>query len=748
MAIGDPRPSAESASFDRTAGPAAAPPPAPAVVGTAARRPRGTLERLAPALLVLLGLLVFVPGLLGEFVWDDLMLIRGNAYVRDPSRLLEALTHDFWHVSTADPVGEQHGLLYYRPVVTLAYALEFQLFGEAPFGYHAVSLLLHLVCVLLAFGWLRRRLGEGPGGTAAALVGAALFAVHASRPESVSWVSGSTDLWMVLFVLSGLWLWDRASSRAAAAGATLCFALAVLSKETAVVVPVLLAADAWLRHGPGRSGWCAARRAALPLLGVSAVFLLRLSFVPLRSAGFAGPGDAAWTVLSTAGHYVRAMVWPWPPSVEASFVLRDAAGHTVHRWWSVGLGLVAVSGFLGLSVAAWRRRALRPWLADAAWFVVPLLPVLNLWPLGLSTLASARNLYLPLLGGAAWLARGLAAAGRRSDALRPAVFGAGGLAVAFFSLVSLYQIHTLRSEDALWTYEHSIAPDNPYAAERLARVRFQQGRYREALEAVRAAWEASSGAETRRVHLVLLGADIAMAATSDADQAKLRSIRTFYERLARGQDARLEIGDGTLELAGGERMARYLAEQPARFLVPRAVAHARTLDLEEARRQLEEVVGRFPASVDGWVQLALVLARESRWAEARRAVESGLAVQPDEARLLQLRRDVDTAERLAASSAAADPATRAMMRAQTLLAFAGFELARRELAPVLAAHPDRPEPVLLRILIDAGDARFDLARRTVEEARARMPAQSELWDEALRRIADEEQAWRSAHGVP
>lgn len=45
----------------------------------------------------------------------------------------------------------------WRPVVTLAYALQYKLFGESPFGYHLVHEALHLGCSLLAWGFVRRR---------------------------------------------------------------------------------------------------------------------------------------------------------------------------------------------------------------------------------------------------------------------------------------------------------------------------------------------------------------------------------------------------------------------------------------------------------------------------------------------------------------------------------------------------------------------------------------------------------------
>lgn len=218
------------------------------------RVPLTNRPRTMLALLLLATALVFLPALGGDFVWDDTLLIGTNSYIRDLSRLGEALTHDFWHNPQSLETGVGLPRRYYRPVVTLAYALQFRVFGEHPAGYHLVNLALHLGCVVLAFGWLRRRLGtrgdEGDHRLAALawVMGAALFAVHPSRPESVAWISGSTDLWLGLFALLGLRAWDRHPRLGGAVLAGLCFFFATLSKETAVVLPALLLVDIVLQE--------------------------------------------------------------------------------------------------------------------------------------------------------------------------------------------------------------------------------------------------------------------------------------------------------------------------------------------------------------------------------------------------------------------------------------------------------------------------------------------------------------------
>jgi 4-amino-4-deoxy-L-arabinose transferase-like glycosyltransferase len=101
---------------------------------------------------------------------------------------------------------------------------------------------LHAVNVVLVFA-LACRL---PISRPAAFFCAALFAAHGTRPEAAAWIAGRFDLVATFFVLVGLLLFLRtyaAAGRARYIGRVLslaCMVLAVLSKESAYIFPLLL----------------------------------------------------------------------------------------------------------------------------------------------------------------------------------------------------------------------------------------------------------------------------------------------------------------------------------------------------------------------------------------------------------------------------------------------------------------------------------------------------------------------------
>ena len=71
------------------------------------------------------------------------------------------------------------------PLTWLSYLLDWQLFGNAPYGYHASNILWHALNAVLAFLALRRL--TGAFWTSA--LSAALFAWHPLRVESVAWIA-------------------------------------------------------------------------------------------------------------------------------------------------------------------------------------------------------------------------------------------------------------------------------------------------------------------------------------------------------------------------------------------------------------------------------------------------------------------------------------------------------------------------------------------------------------------------------
>ncbi|HQR31241.1 MAG TPA: glycosyltransferase family 39 protein, partial [Blastocatellia bacterium] len=163
----------------------------------------GKSERNAVILVLAITLLVFVNSLSGEFVYDDSFQILKNPTVQSAGNIPAMFTQGVWQFMTSDPskaVG-----LYYRPMFNSLLIVNYQLFGFSPFGWHLVSLLLHLAATFLVFRLVR----AWDQSREVAVLAALLFGVHPIHVESVAWVSGVPDPLATVFVLLALIFHER-----------------------------------------------------------------------------------------------------------------------------------------------------------------------------------------------------------------------------------------------------------------------------------------------------------------------------------------------------------------------------------------------------------------------------------------------------------------------------------------------------------------------------------------------------------
>jgi hypothetical protein len=190
---------------------------------------------LIPLAAAILALAVYSNSLKNDFVWDDNELIVDNPSVHSLSNIPSFFAGHFWSGS-AQPVARG----YYRPLISLTYAIGYAFWGPNPFGFHLMNIFWHALASALVAALVLRITAD----TTAALVAGALFAVHPAHAESVAFISGRTDVIATVLVLLSLLLFldgrRRESGWFVIALSAVCFSLALLAKEVAAVLPALL----------------------------------------------------------------------------------------------------------------------------------------------------------------------------------------------------------------------------------------------------------------------------------------------------------------------------------------------------------------------------------------------------------------------------------------------------------------------------------------------------------------------------
>ncbi len=163
------------------------------------------------------------------------------------------------------------------PLGWLGFSAVFSVAGLNPAGYHLAGLALHAVNALLFFILLRRLVeasqpGAGPAprawGVACAFLGAAFWAWHPLRVESVAWASALLYGQAEFFLLLALVLFVRnPGAPGVRLGALLCYGASLLSYPVAIgFAPVFALVAFWRLNDWRRAGWI-----ALPFLVPAAV---------------------------------------------------------------------------------------------------------------------------------------------------------------------------------------------------------------------------------------------------------------------------------------------------------------------------------------------------------------------------------------------------------------------------------------------------------------------------------------------
>lgn len=592
-------------------------------------RPNRFSQWSDPALVAVLmaaAALPYLNGLLNGFVYDDLTQVLNNPYILNFHHLGQIFSTGAWSYMGAAGVTN-----YYRPLMTLGYLLCYEAFGKVAFGYHLVNLLLHVavVCSLFGLTWVLFRSRR------IAFVAALAFAIHPIHTESVDWIASVTDLDVTLFSLLAFWFFVKGAlpegkrSEAAIVGMAVSFGLALLSKEQALMLPLLATIyEHGYRDDRAETTWKQklARYDVLWLL--SAAYIL----VRIRVLGALAPvvyksrvpwPQAFLSAPALIGRYVAKLFWPW--RLCAFYVFHKSTQILDPR---VLAGIAALVALTFAFAALWKQDRIASF--GFIWFLATLAPVLNARWLAANVFAE-RYLYLPSVGFCwvvAWCVVRLwdrMSAGRA--ALRPVLAVISGLLVALCAVRVFTRNRDWTNDVQLYTQTLS---QQPYAApilNNLGTIYWGEGQYNRAERE----WAKAYRLQPKMV-AVLDNLGLYYSKEGDYQQAVNDFLRALRLNPAFTQ-AHLHLG--LVYEAMGSRQAAEPQLRAAVALAPlNAGAHNELGKFylkggkdSQAERQFRESVESGP-NVEALDSLGKIYLRQSRTAKARQAFEQALALNP------------------------------------------------------------------------------------------------------------------------
>jgi len=470
--------------------------------------PYGSNPKGVILFLFLLGLsaiLVYGNSLHSPFIWDDPYLITDNHFIKSSKYLGEIFKRHLYY-STAGMSN------FYRPLQTLFLMLDYSFWKNNPFGYHLTSLLFHIANGFLIFLIIdlifKRRF--------VAFLVTLLFLGHPVNSTVVDYISSRADSQATLFLLLSFWLFFKyaipppiASFREAKRwgrgrkgrgpqfyyfASLLSFILALLSKELAVILPLLLLVSLPLLNfktqvyvgrnlkvatTPVAAGFNLRLGRTIPFFIILAIYgLLRLTVLSFAAPASGSPPSLYIRLLTTSHSFVKLIGLLFAPlaiHMEKSIPFAKTFFEPIISISLLILGAIGVFLF-------WIRRYSKLCLFGFIWFFLCLLPMANIIPIN-ATLAD-HWLYLPGIGFF------LAIIGGWDDLVirRLNLRAIRGLSITFYGLIIIPFSALTMKQNTVWKdpvkfYQWTLkySPDSFRPHNELGVIYLNQNQYKEAI---------------------------------------------------------------------------------------------------------------------------------------------------------------------------------------------------------------------------------------------------------------------------
>jgi protein O-mannosyl-transferase len=592
----------------------------------------GTTTRTSPSLATLSGLgaaailvvtacVVYLPALRGAFILDDDKLVTENSLIR--------ANDGFYRLWTKEAID-------YWPITNTSFWMEWRLWGTDPMGYHVTNLVLHVVCALLIWRILLEL--SIPGAFLAAL----LYAVHPVNVESVAWISQRKNMLAMAFFLLSIYCYVIADvegsppqHRVGRIGtmrwcwywlSLLTFTLAMLSKGSVAILPLVLLAIVWWQHYR-LTRWDLLR--SLPFFVVAALLTaVNIWFqkhgidVVIREANFAerlaGAGAAIW-------FYVSKALLP----INLVFVYPQWLIETNRwQWWLPLVAAAIATAILWLRRDnAWCRPLLLAWVL----FCVALLPALGFADVGFMKYSLVADHYqhisilmvMTLVAATCgdWYGKQVRGA-RRLMAGVAAVVAVGLMALLTFRQGLLYS-------DPVRLYEDTLAknPDCWMAHNNLAAAFIDLNEFDKAIVHCQQALQQNPDYPDAENNL-----GMALFRTGRASEA----IEHFQRAIRIKPDyfrAFNNLGAAQGDLGNPDEAIEYLHQAlslksnfgEAHYNLGRALASLNRG--EDAKREFQEAIDNDPDFAEAHNYLGVIFANAGSWQDAIREYEKALSLQ-------------------------------------------------------------------------------------------------------------------------
>lgn len=415
-----------------------------------------------------------------SFVCDDLAFIVNWPLIRDLGNFPQFF-------GAENQPETEHGV--YSPLKTLVHALSYHSFGLDPFGYHVVSLLIHLFGTALVFFIAYELTGKG----GIAFLSALVFGVHPAQTEAITFLTASVDTLGIVFMFASFYFLIKLhkENRAVHYWLSIVFSiLAIFTHELAVTLPFLFLWYVFCFHPKRRLDhlW--------PYFATAAVYV----FLKWNVLGDIARGHylmesfvlTALVTLKALLRYLQVLIWPMHlplnPELSPGIYAVDIHWFDRDKVWaqsfndpqvlaSIAMILIAVA----VCIHSYQRN--KTVLFSVGWFYVSLLPVMNIIPS--ESYFGIRYLYPGMLGVSLLVAVGLDQIFAKGPAkVSWAAAGLFGAFIIFLMAATFGRNADWKSNISFYEAEVRETPNNPHLRIDLALLYREAGDITKALRTI------------------------------------------------------------------------------------------------------------------------------------------------------------------------------------------------------------------------------------------------------------------------
>jgi len=186
--------------------------------------------------MVIVGVALYANTFHNKMFWDDNDFILNNQFVHDWSNFPKFFSQNL--IAGAGLISN-----YWRPALLTMFSFEWHIWHGNPLGYHITNTLIHIADAIL----LTLLISKLFKNKSIAFFAGLIFLIHPLQTEAVTYVNSLGDSLSVLFIASGLLLYlkflqtqEKPHDSTAYLGSVGLFILALMSKETAIIMPALI----------------------------------------------------------------------------------------------------------------------------------------------------------------------------------------------------------------------------------------------------------------------------------------------------------------------------------------------------------------------------------------------------------------------------------------------------------------------------------------------------------------------------